>query len=108
MFVVFRHIRDLSEIFPSNTSNQKPSTLQGQPLLMLQSDSDKSKFGHCCSFICFQHWGSTQLTFSFALAAVAPSSTDWSLLANYTVMCFLNFCLSKYISSSNHYFGVTQ
>jgi len=108
VFVVFRHIRDLSEISPSNTLSQKPFTLQGQPLLRLQSDLGKSKFAHYCSFICSQRLGSMQLTFSFVLVVAGRSNTDWSAMANYTVMCFLNFCLSKYTSLSNHYFSVTR
>ena len=49
-----------------------------------------------------------QMTFDFALASAGQSSTDYFMLANYTMMYFLNFCLSKYISWSNHQFGVTQ
>lgn len=108
MCVVFRHIWDLLVTFPSNTSNLKPFRLQGQLLLRFRSGLGMSKFVHYCSFICFQRWGSTQLTFSFELAIAAQSSTGSSGLVNYTVRRFLNFCWSKYISLSNHYFGVTR
>jgi hypothetical protein len=108
VFVVFRHIRDLSEISPSNTLSQKLFTLQGRLMLSLRSDLGKSKFAHYCSFICSQRLGSMQLTFSFVLVVAARSNTDWSALANYTVLCFLNFYSSKYTSLSNHYFSVTR